>query len=230
MILVISFPKVGAPAPTLGIDPRPSGRNLMKRGAVVLCGGKSTRMGRDKATLPFGPETMLQRVVRLLGEVVPTSQIVVVGAAGQVLPPLPDEVVMAWDEHTARGPLEGMAAGLHRMPPQVEAVYVTSCDVPLLVPAFVDRMFTELGDAVIAVPFDGEHHHPLAAVYRTSVLSTIERLLAADQLRPRALFDQVATRTVDVATLRDVDPELLTLENLNHAGDYESARQRAGFT
>ena len=48
-------------------------------GGIVLCGGKSTRMGVPKATLPFGPETMLQRVVRLLGTVV--SPIVVVGCA-----------------------------------------------------------------------------------------------------------------------------------------------------
>ena len=55
--------------------------------ASCLCGGKSTRMGVPKATLPFGPETMLQRVVRLLGTVV--SPIVVVAARGQELPELP---------------------------------------------------------------------------------------------------------------------------------------------
>ena len=42
----------------------------MNKGAIVLCGGKSSRMGRDKATLPFGPELMLQRVVRLISQVV----------------------------------------------------------------------------------------------------------------------------------------------------------------
>ena len=55
----------------------------MNNGAIVLCGGRSNRMGRDKATLPFGPECMLQRVVRLLAEVVELSKIVVVAAAGQ---------------------------------------------------------------------------------------------------------------------------------------------------
>jgi len=56
----------------------------MIAGGIVLCGGKSTRMGVPKATLPFGPETMLQRVVRLLGTVV--SPVVVVAAQGQPLP------------------------------------------------------------------------------------------------------------------------------------------------
>jgi len=52
-------------------------------------------MGRDKATLPFGPELMLQRVVRLLGEAV--EEIVVVAAPSQELPPLPDSVHIVRD-------------------------------------------------------------------------------------------------------------------------------------
>ena len=59
----------------------------MTAGGIVLCGGKSTRMGVAKATLPFGPETMLQRVVRLLGTTV--SPIAAVAARDQVLPELP---------------------------------------------------------------------------------------------------------------------------------------------
>ena len=106
-----------------------------RSGGIVLCGGKSTRMGVAKATLPFGPETMLQRVVRLLGTVV--SPIVVVAARDQDLPVLPPDVIVTRDEREARGPLEGLRAGLKALPPAVDAAYVTSCDVPLLVPAFV---------------------------------------------------------------------------------------------
>jgi molybdopterin-guanine dinucleotide biosynthesis protein A len=67
-------------------------------------------MGTSKALLPFGPETMLQRVVRLLGQVV--TPIVAVAAVGQVLPDLPAEVIVTRDEREARGPLEGLKAGL----------------------------------------------------------------------------------------------------------------------
>ena len=64
----------------------------MTAAGIVLCGGKSTRMGTSKALLPFGPETMLQRVVRLLGEVV--APIVVVAASDQTLPDLPPGVIV----------------------------------------------------------------------------------------------------------------------------------------
>lgn len=206
----------------------------MIRGAIILCGGKSTRMGRDKATLPFGPETMLQRVVRLLGHAVPAANTVVVAAADQRLPPLPQTVRIARDLRPARGPLEGLAAGLRNLPPTIDAAYVTSCDVPLLVPAFVQSMFELLDESGssrydIAVPKEAEHHHPLAAVYRPSVLSAVERLLNADRLRPRFLFDEVATREVPVEDLRSIDPQLDTLKNLNTTEDYQVALKTAGF-
>ena len=99
-----------------------------KKGAIILCGGKSSRMGRDKATLPFGPELMLQRIVRLLSEEVDSSAIAVVSAKGQILPPLPPEIRVVCDENPGRGPLEGLAAGLKAMPDHVDAVYATSFD------------------------------------------------------------------------------------------------------
>ena len=201
----------------------------MKTGAIVLCGGKSSRMGRDKATLPFGPELMLQRVIRLLGEVVETHQIVVVAAPGQSLPELPAGVTVAHDDRAERGPLQGLAAGLRAIADRADAVYVTSCDVPLLVPGFVRCMFELLGDHDIAVPRDGQHHHPLAAVYRPSVLAHVQRLLDADRLRPRFLFDEVHSREILTEELRSVDPQLTTLENLNSPEDYLAALTSAGL-
>ncbi len=201
----------------------------MKTGAIVLCGGKSSRMGRDKATLPFGPELMLQRVIRLLSEVVETHQIVVVAAPGQSLPELPAGVIVTHDDRAERGPLQGLAAGLRVIANRADAVYVTSCDVPLLVPGFVRCMFELLGDHDIAVPRDGQHHHPLAAVYRPSVLAHVQRLLDADRLRPRFLFDEVHSREILTEELRSVDPQLTTLENLNSPEDYLAALTSAGL-
>lgn len=201
----------------------------MQTGGIILCGGKSTRMGTDKATLPFGPERMLQRVVRLLGESVGPGNIVVVAAPDQPLPLLPKEVTVARDQRQGRGPLEGIAAGLQAVRDDVEAAYITSCDVPLLVPAFVTRMFERLGDDAIAVPREGEQFHPLAAVYRRSVLPIVQRLLSSDQLRLRFLFDETSTRFVEVDELQRVDPDLGTLVNLNHPEDYQRALLAAGF-
>jgi molybdenum cofactor guanylyltransferase len=90
-------------------------------------------------------------------------------------------------------------------------------------------MIELLGGHDIAVPVTEGFHHPLAAVYRRSVLPQVERLLAGDQLRPVYLFDAVRTRRVLGEELRGVDPELITLENLNRPEDYLRALAKAGF-
>ena len=199
----------------------------MTTGGIVLCGGKSTRMGTPKADLPFGDETMLQRVVRLLGTVV--APIVVVAAADQVLPALPPGAIVTRDEQQGRGPLEGIRAGLKALPEAIDAAYITSCDVPLLVPAFVTRMVSLADGHDIAVMEIDHFTHPLSAVYRRGTLAHVERLLAADRLRPVFLFDAVDTRRVQPEEMAAVDPDLLTLRNLNTPDDYRDALAAAGF-
>jgi molybdenum cofactor guanylyltransferase len=193
---------------------------------IVLCGGKSTRMGSPKALLPFGPETMLQRVVRLLSAVV--EPIVVVTATDQELPDLPAGVIVTRDERQGRGPLEGLRAGLKALPEHADAAYVTSCDVPLLELGFVRQMLDlARGHDVAVMEIDG-FTHPLSAVYRRATLPHIEDLLAHDRLRPVFLFDAVNTRRVKPEEMT-ADPELRTLRNLNTRDDYERALADAGL-
>ena len=184
-------------------------------------------MGSSKALLAFGAETMLQRVVRLLDSVV--SPMVVVAAPGQSLPELPAGVTVTRDEQEDRGPLEGLRAGLKALPATVEIAYVTSCDVPLLVPGFARRMIDVLGDDDIAVMEVDGFPHPLSAVYRRDTLPQVEALLAQDRLRPVFLFDAVRTRRVQPAEMIAVDPELVTLRNVNTREEYLEALSSAGL-
>lgn len=177
-------------------------------------------MGQPKAWLPFGGELMLPRVVRILQAAV--QPVVVVAAPDQELPALNSDIEVVRDEEKGRGPLQGLAAGLRALRGRAEAAYVSSCDVPFLAPAFVRRMIELLGDHDICVPRVDGFHHPLAAVYRTMVVEAIDRLLAADRLRPVFLFESQPTRLVSAAELRDVDPELKSLRNLNTPADYEA--------
>jgi molybdopterin-guanine dinucleotide biosynthesis protein A len=184
-------------------------------------------MGTSKAHLAFGSETMLQRVVRILGSV--ASPLVVVAAPDQDLPDLPASIAITRDEREGRGPLEGLRAGLKALPGHVESAYVTSCDVPLLVPGFVARMFDLLGENDIAVVEIDGFPHPLSAVYRRRTLPHIEALLSKDRLRPAFLFEAVPTRRVKPEELKAADPELLTLRNLNTREDYLAALAVAGL-
>jgi len=195
--------------------------------AIVLCGGKSSRMGHSKAWLPFGAEPMLNRVVRIVSQF--ARPVAVVQAAGQNLPELPTEIGQVTDLLPERGPLGGLQAGLTSLQHRAEYVYATSCDVPLLEPEWVRALARLVDDYDCVVPVEGEFHHPLAAIYHTRVLPELVELLAADRLRPVYLFERVRTRRVPIDELRQWDPELRSLWNLNRPVDYYRALEVAGL-
>ncbi len=201
----------------------------MSLGAVVLCGGESRRMGRPKAWLEFGPERLLQRVVRLVGAV--ARPIVVVAAPGQDLPALPDHVRIVRDLVSGRGPLQGLAAGFAALGDDVDLVYATGTDVPFLEPRWITKLAELIGDADLAIPSIGDYYQPLAALYRRrAVLPAIDTLLAMGRMGPLYLVDAVKTRVVALDEMRAVDPTLGTLRNLNRPEEYQHALEDAGFS
>ena len=201
----------------------------MSLGAIILCGGKSRRMGRPKAWLPFGDEVLLGRVARLVGEAV--EHVVVVGAGDQGLPALSGEIVIARDRVADRGPLQGIEVGLSALPASVALAYATATDAPMLAPAWIARLVERIGDADLAIPRVGGYLQPLAALYRRStVLPAAAALLAADRLRPAYLVDEVRSVILDEDAFRDIDPSLGTLRNLNTPEDHRAALAELGLS
>jgi molybdenum cofactor guanylyltransferase len=200
----------------------------VETGAVVLCGGESRRMGVAKAWLPFGPERLLQRVVRLVGTV--ARPIVVVAAPGQELPELPADVPIVRDPIAGRGPLQGLSAGFAALPDPVDLVYATATDVPFLEPRWITRLAELIGDHDLAMPHIGDEYHPLSSLYRkAAAFPVIERMLQQEHLKLKAIIELVRTRVVDEREMLPVDPQLGTLRNLNHPEDYKRALRDAGL-
>lgn len=191
-------------------------------GAVVLCGGSSSRMGRSKADLPWGDRTLLQHVVERLSQAV-TRSIVVVAAPDQPLPELSADVIVARDRNPGNGPLEGFVAGLQALPSDCVAAYVTSCDAPWVEPSMVHHLMSLLDQHQAVVPCDNDRVYPLAAVYTRDVLAIAQANLTDGRRSLRDLVQSTRARKVDVASLRVFDPQLLTLVNLNTPEEYEAA-------
>ncbi len=194
------------------------------RAAVVLCGGLSTRMGRAKATLPFGSEGLLSRVVRACAEA--CGRIVVVAADGQHLPALPHGTRVVRDERPEQGPLEGIAAGLAAV--DAPAAFCTSCDVPFLRPELIGRMFSALGDAAAVQAVVEGKAQPLLAVYRASLAPKAARLVAAGRRRVIFLVEGERVHLLDEEAVRAVDPDLRSFRNLNTPEEYEAALRDIG--
>lgn len=200
---------------------------MTRPAALVLCGGQSSRMGKSKALLPFGPEVLLQRVVRILRDV--ADPIVVVAAPDQELPDLPDGVVVVSDPVAHQGPLQGLASGLGSLPETVEFAFVTATDAPFLRPEWVTTLTGLIGGDDLAMPFVDGYYHPLAALYRRGpVLAAVRSLLAAGRHRPVFLLEALPSRVVTRDELFAADPTLATLRNLNTPDDYHEALLQAG--
>ncbi len=183
-------------------------------------------MGRAKALLPFGTETLLQRVVRLCREA--CGEVLVVAAPGQEVPPLPAGVAVLRDARTRQGPLEGIARGLAAA--AAPAAFVTSCDVPFLRPALVAGLFDALGGAAAAQAVVDGFPQPLLAVYRTRLAPRAEALLAAERRRVIFLVEGEETVALPEAAVRGFDPDLASFRNCNTPEEYAAALRDAGWS
>jgi molybdenum cofactor guanylyltransferase len=203
---------------------------VFEAGAIILAGGKSSRMGSPKAALDWHGSTLLRRVTGLAQRTV-DGPVVVVRARGQELPELHPSIEVVSDAREGRGPLQGLAAGLAAIDDRAEVAFVSSTDVPLLHPAFVRRVidaFTAEVDVVL--PEIHGFRQPLSAAYRTRLLPEVEGLIADGKLKPAFLFERCRVlRLDDAAMLRDaalaaLDPDLASVRNLNEPSDYAAAQ------
>jgi molybdopterin-guanine dinucleotide biosynthesis protein A len=186
--------------------------------AAVMAGGKSRRMGRDKAWLDVGDgRPIVQRVIDVMREVADEVFIVAnddrYAALGlRVVPDrFPDGGVLG-------GIATGVGAATH------DRVLVVACDMPFL-RAEVFRAMIEHADGVDAVVARiGGEHQTLHALYTKACLAPIERALAAGKMRVISFFDDVRLRSLEEDDLRAVDPELRSFTNVNTPEELAAAR------
>ena len=188
--------------------------------AVILAGGKSSRMGRPKALLPFDGEPLIVHAVRRLESLF--SEIIVVAAAEQELPPLPARLVR--DQVAYQGPVAGIYYGLQEARGAIG--FVISCDVPFLNLRFISYLLSQISDYDVVVPYWEERFQPLFAVYRREVAPLLKDQLERGELRPISLYKKVRTREVAPDEIRRFDPEGLSFLNMNTPEDYQAALKR----
>jgi molybdopterin-guanine dinucleotide biosynthesis protein A len=182
---------------------------------VILAGGLSRRMGRDKAALPAGDGTLIAHLAHRLAPFVDETII----AGGSVTPNLPDVRLVA-DRAPGLGPLAGIHTGL--LAARHPHVWVVACDLPDVEPAVL-MLLRELAatyDGV--VPRIGGEPQGVCALYQRNLASRIDALLNAGERSVKSLLAASTIRYVAPDELRAVDPQLRSFRNINTPADYEA--------
>jgi len=185
---------------------------------VVLAGGKSSRMGRDKASLRWDDSDLLHTVLDRLAAVCP--ELIVVSNVPRALKRR--GVLVVSDSYPGCGPLAGIHAGLLAM--GAEYGFFAACDMPFLSSAAIARIVDAAAGWDAAVPYIDGYYHPLHAVYHKRCLPHIEQILAAGDYRVLSFYPQVRLRRISVDELRPADPDLRTLCNINTPEELATAR------
>jgi molybdopterin-guanine dinucleotide biosynthesis protein A len=183
----------------------------MKAGAVVLAGGRSSRMGEPKALLDWHGRTAVEHAVAVVREGVGGGPVCVVRAPGQRLPPL--DAILVDDAVAYDGPLAALHVGLAALGGEADVAFACGVDTPLLAPAFVGAVLRALhkGDDAV-VPIVGGRSQPLLAAYRVRLAARLQALFDDGAFGLRDIPRTSAVRQVGEWELIS-DPELEAVDS-----------------
>ena len=199
----------------------------MRPAAIVLAGGASSRFGANKLAAPLAGRPVLEHALRAAAAV--ANPIVLVVGPDDPVPWLPAdlgvEVELARDAVAHRGPLAGLARGLDALavvPHPVDVAIVIAGDMPNVVPAVLELLAGVLArdPSLGAACLEAEPATPLPSAVRPSLAGpAAAALLALDRRSLRGLLDAVVTATVSAADWRAIDPDGVTLRDVDTPDD-----------
>ena len=187
---------------------------------LVLAGGRSSRMGSDKAAIRYGEQTQLDRAVKLLGAV--TDETFVSVRADQAADPLRRQYPQIVDGGDVEGPAAGIRAAQLARPDA--AWLVLACDLPHLTDATIRHLVSHRDTSKVATAYRSSHDglpEPLCAIYEPAAGAALQAYLATGRNCPRKFLINS-----DTLLLSQPDPE--ALDNVNTPDELAAARLRTG--
>ena len=192
---------------------------------VILAGGESRRMGRNKALMHLGDETLIARTLKRIQTV--TDETIVISNSANLYTELGVQVYE--DLVPNSGALGGVYTGLNYA--ANNAVLCIACDMPLLQLKLMRYLVSVLGEYDAVVPYTRgvKESNPklqtLCAVYSRSCVQTVRQMIDEGELRLHALCDRVTVRMVPPGEWREFDPEGLSFVNINTREDFEKVKE-----
>jgi molybdopterin-guanine dinucleotide biosynthesis protein A len=185
----------------------------------VTAGGRSSRMGKDKAWLRLGGSTLVERVIAAVRPVTASVSII---ANDDKYKELGLEVFA--DRNEGVGPLEAIRTALANS--QTRLALVVGCDLPFVSTELLGYMIeaSDTYDAVVPLGPD-DRFEPLCALYSTGVLETVTALIVEGERRVSPLFERVRTRFIPFHEIARLNGSAHFFMNINTPADYLKARE-----
>ena len=175
--------------------------------AIILAGGKSSRMGEDKGLMLYNGKPMIQHVI---DAVLPLTNCILISANSDVYKQFNYQIFS--DKISDKGPLGGIVTTLAQS--ETEINWVLSCDSPKITTEMLRKLVDQLRDYDAVVPQIGEKIHPLIAVYRKSILNRFKENLALNQLKMIAVLNEMHVNYYKVD-----ESDQFNFKNLNSKAD-----------
>jgi molybdopterin-guanine dinucleotide biosynthesis protein A len=189
--------------------------------AIVLAGGQSKRLGRDKALLEVQGQPLLVRTVQKLAAL--SDDLLIVAGDPARYEPLALPARLVADERSGAGSLMGIYSGLHAA--RHSCALVVACDMPFLNLALLRYMLPLAVGHDVVIPRLGGFYEPLHAIYSKSCLAHMSRLLEGGRRQIVAFFDQIRVRYVEEGEIERFDPHHLSFVNVNTQDDWERMQE-----
>ena len=192
-------------------------RNSLSVAALVLAGGKSSRMGRDKALILWDVNTILQRVCQVASEC--CQQV-------YILTPWPDryrDILLKQyqflpESKPSNGPLVGLADGLAQI--NTTWVLLLACDMPLLetviIQLWINKLYIIPKDTLALVPKQADRWEPLCAFYRKEALPELQQFIQEGGRSFQSWFERIPVQAIPIG-----EREAKMLSNCNTQEDLE---------
>jgi len=188
---------------------------------VILAGGKSRRIGYNKALLRVGGKTIIERVLASLKEITDVLLIVTNSPEEYAFLNIP----MAQDIVPGKGAFGGIYTALAFS--DTPYSLVAACDMPFLSSDFLRYMAELKVGYDIVIPKHSLGYEPLCAIYAKTCMPKIEHLLKAGRLKIAELFPMVRTRYIGEGEIKPYDSSGMLFFNVNTQKDYLRAQRKA---
>jgi molybdopterin-guanine dinucleotide biosynthesis protein A len=192
---------------------------------VILAGGSSRRLRRNKALERIGGRALIGRVIDGLLPLTTEVLVVVARPRQTAALPLPSSVCVVTDRYPGLGSLGGVFTGLEASAEPWSLV--VACDMPFLSVDLLRHLIGESADVDAVVPRLSGQPEPLHALYSKACLAPMQRRLQAGDLKIASLFEAMRVRYVDEETIDRIDPGHLSFFNVNTRAELEQARRLA---